>query len=181
MYRLAGIFFILAGCIGWGNGKVGQERDRIRHLRSLVQIFDRMQSEIAYGKHTLPEICLLLTTVREEHYSACFRRMYERSTEGDGTGIPRIWKEEFRDCLDKLPLREEERETVLTLPDHLCFQEGDKAGRQDRTGRRVSGGEMQAGRGNLREQIENDTQRQYSDGIAVGDPSAVMGINREDR
>ena len=126
MYRLAGILFILAGCIGWGNGKIGQERDRIRHLRLLLQIFDRMQSEIAYGKHTLPEICLLLTTVKEESYSVCFRRIYERSTEGEGTGIPQIWKEEFRDCLGKLPLQEEERETVLTLPDHLCFQEGER-------------------------------------------------------
>ena len=124
MYRLAGILFILAGCVGWGNGKIGQERDRIRHLHLLMQIFERMQSEIAYGKHTLPEICLLLTTIKEESYSACFRRIYERSTGEDGTGILQIWKEEFLDCLDKLPLREEERETVLALPDYLCFQEG---------------------------------------------------------
>ena len=126
MYRLAGILFILAGCIGWGNGKIGQERDRIRHLRLLAQMFERMQSEIAYGKHTLPEICLLLTMVKEESYSACFRHIYERSTEGDGTGIPQIWKEEFQACLDKLPLQEEEKETVLNLPDHLCFQEGER-------------------------------------------------------
>lgn len=170
MYRLAGIFFILAGCIGWGNGKVGQERDRIRHLRSLVQIFDRMQSEIAYGKHTLPEICLLLTTVREEHYSACFRRIYERSTEGDGTGIPRIWKEEFRDCLDKLPLREEERETVLTLPDHLCFQEGER--QADRIGQ---AGEFLAERCRLAEgTYENRSKMIRSVSILTGLLLAIL-------
>ena len=126
MCRLAGILLILAGCIGWGNRTIGQERERIRHLHLLQQIFGRMQSEIAYGKHTLPEICLLLTTVKEESYSTCFRHIYERCAEGDGTGIPQIWKEEFLECLNKLPLREEERETVLTLPDHLCFQEGER-------------------------------------------------------
>lgn len=123
MYRLAGVFCIVVGCVGWGNGKIGQERDRIRHLRLLLQIFGQIQSEIAYGKRTLPEICLLLTAVKEETYSACFKRIYERISEGDGTGLPKVWEEEFQVCLCKLPLREDERETVLAFPNILCFQE----------------------------------------------------------
>lgn len=126
MYRLAGVFCIVAGCIGWGNRKIGQERDRIRHLRLLCQIFGQMQSEIAYGKRTLPEICLLLTAVKEETYSACFGRIYERCTAGDGTGLPKVWEEEFRSCLARLPLREDERETVMALPELLCLQEGER-------------------------------------------------------
>lgn len=123
MYKLAGIFCIVVGCVGWGNGKIGQERDRIRHLRLLLQILGRIQSEIAYGKHTLPEICLLLSAVKDEMYSACFKRIYERTSGRDGTGLPQVWEEEFRTCLYKLPLREDERETVLTFPNSLCFQE----------------------------------------------------------
>lgn len=130
MYKLAGVLCILAGCIGWGNGKIGQERDRIRQLGALLHILSRIQSEIAYGKHTLPEICLLLTAGKDEGFHACFRRIYERSAEENGTGFPGAWEAEFGACLEKLPLREDEREAVRGLPDTLLFQEeGGQAGR----------------------------------------------------
>ncbi len=130
MYKLIGILCILAGCVGWGSARVGQEKDRVRNLRALFHILGQMRSEISYGKHTLPEICLLLAELNDKCYKACFVRVYERTREENGGDFPEVWEEEMRACLAGLPLREDERETVAGLPKTLSFQEeGGQSGR----------------------------------------------------
>ncbi len=68
MYKAVGFFCILAGCAGWGHSLAGQEKERVRHLMMLSQILSRMRSEISYGKHTMPEICLLLAELDDKCY-----------------------------------------------------------------------------------------------------------------
>lgn len=123
MYKLIGVLCILAGCAGWGSVKVGQEKDRVRHLRTLFHILGQMRSEISYGKHTLPEICLLLAELNDDCYSSCFSRIYEQTREENGGNFPEVWEMEIQDCLKELPLREDERDTVAELPKTLNFQE----------------------------------------------------------
>ena len=67
MYKVVGILCILAGCAGFGNLKVRQEKDRIRHLRAFIHIMRRIQNEISYGKHTVPEICLIIADLLLSH------------------------------------------------------------------------------------------------------------------
>ncbi len=122
MYKTIGIICILCGCIGWGNRRIGQEVDRIRHLRVMCRILERIRVEIGYGKHTLPEICLMLTEINDSCYKKCFQTIYEASSEG-GRELPKLWKKEFQSFLERQPLREEERETFAGLPDRLGFQE----------------------------------------------------------
>lgn len=123
---------ILAGCIGWGSGKVGQEKERIRHLRTLFHILGQMRGEISYGKHTLPEICLILSKENDECYRICFRKIYEH-TQIDGTaGFPEAWEAEMKTCLEKLPLRDDERQIMVELPKTLNFQE--ESGQAGRVG-----------------------------------------------
>ncbi len=130
MYKLIGILCILAGCAGWGSAKAGQEKERVRHLRTLFHIMGQMRSEISYGKHTLPEICLLLSELNDDCYHSCFVRIYERTREEKGGDFPEVWEAEVQACLKQLPLREDERETVAELPKTLSFQEeGGQSGR----------------------------------------------------
>lgn len=130
MYKAIGIVCILAGCIGWGNRRAGQERERIRHLKMLFHMLGQMRSEISYGKHTLPEICLLLAELNDKCYSLCFRRIYEQTSGEGGTDFPAVWAAEMGRCLEGLPLREDERETVAELPKLLHFrEESGQAGR----------------------------------------------------
>lgn len=130
MYKLIGILCILAGCIGWGSARAGQEKDRVRHLRTLFHILGQMRSEISYGKHTLPEICLLLAELNDDCYKTCFARIYERTGEESGGDFTEMWEAEMRTCLTGLPLREDERETMVLLPKTLNFQEeGGQSGR----------------------------------------------------
>lgn len=132
MYKAVGILCILVGCIGWGNGRVGQERERILQLRALLRMLGRMRKEILYGKHTLPQICLFLSTEKETCYQSCLGRIYEQVTAGNGTGFLQIWEKEMTDCLKKLPLREDEREMLVRLPDMPDFRE--EKGQADRIG-----------------------------------------------
>lgn len=123
MYKLIGVFCILAGCIGWGSAKVGQEKDRVGHLRTLFHILGQMRSEISYGKHTLPEICLLLAELNDERYHLCFAKIYEQTGKENGKDFSEVWEMQMRACLEELPLREDEREMVVRLPKTLNFQE----------------------------------------------------------
>lgn len=132
MYKLIGILCILAGCAGWGSARVAQERDRVRHLRALSHILGQMRGEISYGKHTLPEICLLLAELNDGCYNSCFSRIYERTGEEGGRGFPEVWEAEMRACLQGLPLREDEREMMTGLPKTLSFQE--ESGQSGRIG-----------------------------------------------
>lgn len=132
MYKLIGVLCILAGCVGWGSARAAQEKDRVRHLRTLFHILGQMRSEISYGKHTLPEICLLLAELNNGCYRTCFTRIYERTGEESGGDFPEVWETEMRAALSGLPLREDEREIVAGLPKMLSFQE--ESGQSGRIG-----------------------------------------------
>jgi len=114
---------ILAGCIGWGSAKIRQERERIRHLRMLSHMLGQMRSEISYGKHTLPEICLILSELNDECYRICFRQIYERTQMESTAAFPEVWEEEMRACLEGLPLQDDERQIVEELPKTLSLRE----------------------------------------------------------
>lgn len=122
MYKAVGILCILLGCAGWGNLRIGQERERIRQLRLMGRILERIRTEIAYGKHTLPEICLMLTDINDERYNKCFQNIYEAATES-GTEMPQLWRTEFQAFLEKQPIQAEERDVFVGLPERLRFQE----------------------------------------------------------
>lgn len=123
MYKAVGFLCIVAGCAGWGNRLAGQEKERVRHLRVLSHMLGQMRSEISYGKHTMPEICLLLAEIDDECYSNCFGRIYERTAGENGTEFPKVWAEELGKCLEPFPLREDERRTVTELAKCLRFRE----------------------------------------------------------
>ncbi len=119
MFKFAGILLLMAGCIGLGFNKVAEEKRRIRELREIRRMVMRIQSEMAYGKRTLPEICLLFGQCMEEPYRTAFLSAYEKFAENDGSGLDRIWKEELEDCMRGLPLRREEKDILCNLPAYL--------------------------------------------------------------
>ena len=118
MLKLAGILLLMTGCIGLGINKVAEEKRRIRELREIRRIVQRMQSEMMYGKRTLPEICLLFSQCMREPYRSAFLEIFQRINENDGSSLERIWKERMNICMDTMPLREEEKEILRSLPEH---------------------------------------------------------------
>lgn len=163
MYKAIGIICILIGCVGWGNLRVRQERERIMHLRIMYRILERIRTEIAYGKHTLPEICLILTEINDMCYGDCFRHIYEAASEG-GSGLPELWKAEFQDFFAGQPIQEEERNAFAGLPDRLGFQE--ETGQAENIGQ-MAAFFLQRGR-QAEENCENRTKMIRSVSILAG-------------
>lgn len=123
MLKLIGSLCILAGCVGWGGSRIGEEKSRIRHLRELIRIIRRIQSEISYGKHTLPEICLILSENCHTPFRECFRGICERNGDGDAGCLEQIWTQEMTQGLRTARLQEDEKEILRTLPQNLGMQE----------------------------------------------------------
>ena len=117
MLKLAGILLLMMGCIGLGMNKVAEEKRRIRELREIRRIVQRMQNEMIYGKRTLPEICLLFGQCMREPYRSAFLEIFKRINENDGSSLESIWKERMDVCMDTMPLKEEEKEILRSLPE----------------------------------------------------------------
>lgn len=123
MLKLAGMFCILAGCIGWGGSKIREERCRVEHLRELIRIIKRIQNEISYGKHTLPEICLILSEYSDVLYQPYFKRVYEQMKEGNGICLTQVWQLQMDQCMKGVPLLKEEKNILINLPQNLGMSE----------------------------------------------------------
>ena len=123
MLKLAGALCIMAGCVGWGEGKIREEKDRVRHLRELIRIIRRIQEEIRYGKRTLPEICLILSEYSDPWYRPHFRKIYEQFDRRNGTGLNAVWLRQMAFCFQGVPLQEEEKDVLIRLPENMGIQE----------------------------------------------------------
>lgn len=119
MLKLAGTILLMMGCIGLGINRVADEKRRIRELREIRRIILRIQSEMVYGKRTLPEICLLLSQYMEEPYSQAFCDIFQNMEKNDGSVLNTIWKEYMEACMKGMPLKEEEKAVLIRLPEHL--------------------------------------------------------------
>lgn len=123
MFKIVGIFCILVGCVGWGTNRVREEQGRIQHLREMILVIRRIRDEISYGKHTLPEICLILADRCSPLYRSYFRQIYEQMSMGDGSSLDSIWGRQMEQCLRDAPLSEEEKDILKYLPQNLGMQE----------------------------------------------------------
>lgn len=123
MLKLAGIVMLLAGCVGMGISKVGDEKSRVNELRQIKKIIIRIQNEMIYGKRTLPEICFLLSQCMEMPYQNIFLGIYQQLRENKGDVLETIWKEQMAIGLKPLPLKIEEKNILYCLPEHLGIQD----------------------------------------------------------
>lgn len=79
---------VVDGRMRWSRPQQGDGKKRcIRELREIRRMVIRIQSEMAYGKRTLPEICLLFGQCMEEPYRTAFLSIYRKLEENDGTDL----------------------------------------------------------------------------------------------
>lgn len=123
MFKIAGVICILAGCTGWGINRIAEERNRVQYLREMIRIIRRIKDEISYGKHTLPEICLILAEYCNASYRPCFQQIYEQMGQSGGSSFRQIWERQMALCMKDAPLSEEEKDILRKLPCNLGMQE----------------------------------------------------------
>ena len=123
MLKITGVICVLIGCIGYGIERISRERSRVEHLREMIRIIRRIQDEISYGKHTLPEICLILSEYCNAFYRPFFKRIYEQTSHGSGIPFDCIWEQQIGPCLQDAPLTEEEKNILRSLPQNMGIQD----------------------------------------------------------
>lgn len=119
MLKLTGSLLLMAGCTGLGVNKVMEEKCRIKELREMRRMIIRIQNEMIYGKRTLPEICLLFGQCMEEPYRSAYTAIFMELEENHGAAFPSIWKEQMEKNMKDLPLKEEEKDILRRLPEHM--------------------------------------------------------------
>ena len=123
MFKIVGICCILMGCTGYGINRIGEERSRIGHLKEMIRIIKRIQDEISYGKHTLPEICLILAECCSPLYQPYFKQIYEQISVRNGTSLKSIWELQMEQCMRDAPLTDEEKDILKYLPMNLGMRD----------------------------------------------------------
>ena len=124
MLRLLGSMMIIAGCLGLGIWYRGQITGRVRSLRLLQQILDLLESEIRYGRATLPECCLHIGSQLAPPFEACFEKLCARLKAAPGNSFAVAFRETMSEGLDVLPLRREDREAFLQFVSENGYTDG---------------------------------------------------------
>jgi stage III sporulation protein AB len=83
-----------------------------------------MMSEIRYSKSTLPECARRLGDRLEDPYGRTFRRIGEIMRENRGESFRGIFQEEMEKCMEKIPIRKQEKELFLEFGSESGFAEG---------------------------------------------------------
>lgn len=119
MFRLLAAILILYGSIGFSFRLCQELRQRLRSIEQMQEIFRLFQSEISYSRAALPDVCLAVSGRVSEPYKGTMREIYEETIKRSGTQFPDIWHAKMTQCLEKLPLKKEEREIFLEFGNRL--------------------------------------------------------------
>lgn len=84
-------------------------------MRNLNRILELLIGEIRYGKATLPECCIRIAGRLPQPYNNSFVHIYEEMKENTGVGFGPIFHKHMEDCLNELPLSEEDKGQFLSL------------------------------------------------------------------
>lgn len=114
---------IVSGCLGMGLWYKALFLGRLENMRELQRIQELLVSEIRYGKSALPECCIRIASHLSEPYSSCFARIYRRMRENTGVIFWQVFREEVKECLDGLPLTEEDKNSFLGLFSENGFED----------------------------------------------------------
>lgn len=164
MFKIVGILCVLVGCIGYGLNRIGEERSRIGHLGETIRIIKRIQDEISYGKHTLPEICLILSECCAPPFQQCFSQIYEQINAKSGVPINSIWEQQMEQCMRNTLLTDEEKDILRKLPRGLGMQ--DEKLQAESIGRSVE--LLVRNRSKLEDAYENKAKMIFSVSILMG-------------
>lgn len=97
---------------------------RLRHLRIMSDIFDRMMSEICYSKATLPECCRRLGERLEAPYGEAFSDIYKQLKANTGEDFGQVYISRMKLCLELLPVKDKDKEIFLQFAECAGFEDG---------------------------------------------------------
>lgn len=115
MLRFLGGSMILSGCLGMGMWYRACFIGRLRTLRELLRIQELLIGEIRYTKSTLPESCIHVSKRMREPYRSALFNVYHEMRENTGQSFVDVFRLEMENCLEQLPVKEEDCKQFLSL------------------------------------------------------------------
>ena len=113
MVRMLGGILILSGSVGLGMWYRARFIESIRVKQILVEILERLMSEVRYGNTALPECCKRLGEQMEDPYGKGFREIACIYREAGQVSFAGVFVQVMGQCLAGLPLKKEERDIFL--------------------------------------------------------------------
>lgn len=110
MFRGLGSCMILVGSLGLGFWYKNQFTGRIKALRLLRTILTLLESEIRYGRGTLPECCGHVAARIPGECGAALLQVAGKMRENGGESFGQIFQSCVEPSLKQMPLMQEDRE-----------------------------------------------------------------------
>lgn len=114
--RLSGAILIVAGCTGIGFWHRLRYREALFQLRYMCRLLEQFQSEVRYGKATLPECCKRLGERADPPYGEALCAVYRETEQHTGKSFYEVWYKELGQAVAGLPLTQEEKSFFLEFP-----------------------------------------------------------------
>ena len=124
MLRVLGSLMILAGSFGIGLWYRAQFNGRLRAVRTLRAILERLCSEVRYGRSTLPECCSHAAKNFPPPFGGALEKTGQRMRDNTGISFGETFQTEFEEALSELPLHREDRESFLQFTRQACHADG---------------------------------------------------------
>ncbi len=121
MLRLLAGGLILFGSAGFSFKLCQEMRQRMRHIEQMQEIFRLFQSEVAYSRASFPEVCMAVSDRIAEPFRTVMKEIYAQVMEKSGVRFPEIWRTKMGQCLENMPLKEEERNIFLEFGNRIGF------------------------------------------------------------
>jgi len=121
MLRLLAGVLILFGSTGFSFNICQEMRQRLNHIKQMQEIFRLFQSEVSYSKSSFPELCLAVSDRVSEPYRTVMKEIYKQVAEKSGTQFPEIWRIKMGQCLEKMPVKKEEKDIFLEFGNRIGF------------------------------------------------------------
>lgn len=114
--RPLGAALIVAGCSGIGFWYRQRLKEALYQLRYMCRLLEQFQSEVRYGKATLPECCKRLGERADAPYGEALCAVYRETERHTGKSFYEVWLEQLGQALAGLPLTREEKGFFLEFP-----------------------------------------------------------------
>ena len=83
-----------------------------------------LQSEIRYGKATLPECCGQISAHMKEPYRSCLAGIFDKMQENTGERFEAVFVKQVEACLKEEPVTREDRELFFGFLTSVSFSDG---------------------------------------------------------
>lgn len=124
MLKFAGGMMIFFGCLGLGFWYRGQLLGRVKALRMLGTVLELLESEVRYGRATLPESCRNVSARLSSPFAEAFDSIDAKMCENTGASFAEVFRECLQGPLETLPLKQEDREVFLQIASSGGYTDG---------------------------------------------------------